>query len=84
MVSFFVGILKDLFDKFFYRWYNLHVLNRTEVKIMDFNQIVDFVKNIPWDDIIKAVKDVVAMIEKSGIIDKVVAAVSDVVKMIGA
>ena len=51
---------------------------------MDFNQIVDFVKNIPWDDIIKAVKDAVAMIEKSGIVDKIVAGVSDLVKMIGA
>ena len=48
------------------------------------DQIIEFVKGIDWDAVIKAVKDVVAMIEKSGIVDKVVAAVTDLVKMIGA
>lgn len=48
------------------------------------DQIMEFIGNIDWEEVIATVKDVVAKIQESGIIDKVIAAVKDVIAMIGA
>lgn len=41
------------------------------------DQVMEMLKNIPWEDIFNAIKEVVAKIEESGIIDKIVAALTD-------
>ena len=47
------------------------------------DQIMEMLGNINWEEVIATVKDIVAKIEESGIIDKAIAAVKDLVAMIG-
>lgn len=46
------------------------------------DQIMEMLGEINWEEIINTIKDIVAKIEESGIIDKVVAAVEDLFAMI--
>ena len=47
------------------------------------DQIMEMLGQIDWEEVIATVKDIVAKIEESGIIDKAIAAVKDLVAMIG-
>jgi hypothetical protein len=53
----------------------------TEVKF-EMDQIIEMIKGIDWEQVIATVKDIVAKIEESGIIDKAIAAVKDLIAMI--
>ena len=48
------------------------------------DQIMEMLGNINWEEVIATVKDVVAKIQESGIIDKVIAAVKDLIAMVTA
>lgn len=48
------------------------------------DQIMEMLKEINWEEVIATVKEIVAKIQESGIVDKVVAAVKDLVAMISA
>ena len=46
------------------------------------DQIMEMLGQIDWEEVINTVKDIVAKIQESGIIDKAIAAVTDLFKMI--
>ena len=46
------------------------------------DQIMEMIKKIDWEQVIATVKDIIAKIEESGIIDKAIAAVKDLIGMI--
>lgn len=46
------------------------------------DQIMEMIKGIDWEQVINTVKDIVAKIEESGIIDNAIAAVKDLIGMI--
>ena len=46
------------------------------------DQIMEMIKNIDWEQVIATVKDIIAKIEESDIIDKAIAAVKDLIGMI--
>lgn len=48
------------------------------------DQIMEMLKSIDWEEVIATVKEIVAKIQESGIVDKVVAAVKDLIGMISA
>ena len=47
------------------------------------DQIMEMLKEINWEEVIATVKDIVAKIQESGIVDKAIAAVKDLIAMIG-
>lgn len=80
--KYFVELNYFLFDKTDKRCYN-HICKRLRnggETIMD--QIMEMLKNIDWEQVIATVKDIIAKIEASGIIDKAIAAVKDLIGMI--
>ncbi len=48
------------------------------------DQIMEMLKEINWEEVIATVKEIVAKIQESGIIDKIVAAAQDLIAMISA
>ncbi len=46
------------------------------------DQIMEMLQSIDWEQVINTIKDIVAKIEESGIIDKIVTAVTDLFNMI--
>lgn len=46
------------------------------------DQIMEMLQNIDWEEVIATVKDVVTKIQESGIIDKVIAFVKDLVAQV--
>ncbi|MBR3803122.1 MAG: hypothetical protein IKK37_06725 [Clostridia bacterium] len=46
------------------------------------DQIMEMLKSIDWEQVINTIKDIIAKIEESGIIDKAIAAVKDLIGMI--
>ncbi len=48
------------------------------------DQIMEMLKEINWEEVIATVKEIVTKIQESGIVDKIVAAVKDLIGMISA